>query len=135
MAISWVQVVSFGGPARLALSVPLAPPFVCPGGTAFAPRACVEQRANDPKASVWAATTEPILAPPLLENASADVCIVGGGIAGLTTAYLLARSGRSVIVIDAGAIAAGETSRTTAHLSNVIDDRFHVIERYHGVGG
>jgi glycine/D-amino acid oxidase-like deaminating enzyme/nitrite reductase/ring-hydroxylating ferredoxin subunit len=91
--------------------------------------------AIDPRTSVWTATSDPIPAPPLAENASADVCVVGAGIAGLSTAYLLARSGRSVIVIDAGAIAGGETCRTTAHLSNVIDDRFHVIERYHGVGG
>src|SRR4051812_4140945 len=54
-----------------------------------------------------------------------DVCIVGGGIAGITTAYLLAKAGRSVMVIDDGLIGGGETCRTTAHLSNAIDDRIY----------
>jgi glycine/D-amino acid oxidase-like deaminating enzyme len=39
----------------------------------------------------------------------ADVCIVGAGIAGMTTAYLLAREGKSVIVIDDGPIGARST--------------------------
>jgi NADPH-dependent 2,4-dienoyl-CoA reductase/sulfur reductase-like enzyme len=60
-------------------------------------------------------------APSLLEDARAEVCIVGGGIAGMTTAYLLNRAGHSVIVLDDGPIAGSETGRTTAHLSNAID--------------
>jgi glycine/D-amino acid oxidase-like deaminating enzyme len=60
----------------------------------------------------------------LIQDIQADVCIVGAGIAGLTTAYLLAREGRSVVVLDDGPIAGGQTQRTTAHLSNAIDDRF-----------
>lgn len=72
---------------------------------------------------------------PLAEDAEADVCIVGAGIAGLSTAYMLAREGRRVIVLDDGPIASGETRRTTAHLSNAIDDRYVEIERIHGVEG
>src|SRR5437763_2233297 len=53
----------------------------------------------------------------------------------MTTAYLLARQGRSVAVLDAGPVAAGQTQRTTAHLSNAIDDRYFEIERLHGEGG
>jgi glycine/D-amino acid oxidase-like deaminating enzyme/nitrite reductase/ring-hydroxylating ferredoxin subunit len=63
---------------------------------------------------------------------NADVCVVGAGIAGLSTAYELAREGRSVIVLEDGAIGSGETSRTTAHLSNAFDDRYAVVERLHG---
>ena len=63
---------------------------------------------------------------------SADVCVVGAGIAGLTTAYLLARAGRSVVVLDDGPAGSGQTSRTTAHLSCAIDDRIYEIERLHG---
>lgn len=73
--------------------------------------------------------------PPLETDASADVCIVGAGIAGLTTAYLLARAGHKVIVLDARGIGGGESGRTTAHLSNAIDDRYFRIERYHGEHG
>ncbi|HZW11417.1 MAG TPA: FAD-binding oxidoreductase, partial [Phycisphaerales bacterium] len=69
---------------------------------------------------------------PLAGSARADVCVVGAGIAGLTTAYLLARAGRSVIVLDEKPIAGGESGRTSAHLSSAIDDRFTRIERLHG---
>jgi glycine/D-amino acid oxidase-like deaminating enzyme/nitrite reductase/ring-hydroxylating ferredoxin subunit len=71
--------------------------------------------------------------PP--EKAQADVCVVGAGIAGLTTAYLLAKEGKSVIVLDDGAIGTGQTERTTAHLASAQDDRFTEIERLHGVEG
>ena len=61
-----------------------------------------------------------------------DVCIIGGGISGLTTAYLLAMAGRSVTVIDDGLIGGGETCRTTALFSIAIDDRIYRVEIFHG---
>ena len=64
-----------------------------------------------------------------------DVCVIGAGIAGMTTAYLLARAGRSVLVLDDGRIGGGQTQRTTAHLSCAIDDRYVEIERLHGAAG
>jgi len=72
---------------------------------------------------------------PLSENMHADVCIVGAGIAGMTTAYLLSRTGRTVIVLDDGHIGGGMTERTTAHLCNAIDDRYFEIEHLHGEKG
>ena len=84
--------------------------------------------------SIWmSARTPRFLA--LTEDITADVCVVGAGIAGLSTAYLLARAGQSVVVLDDGEVGGGETGRTTAHLSFVIDDRFHRIERLHGEEG
>src|SRR5947208_7257753 len=71
----------------------------------------------------------------LATNTSADVCIVGAGIAGMTTAYLLAREGKRVVVLDDGPIGGGMTSRTTAHLVNALDDRFYELERLHGEKG
>jgi glycine/D-amino acid oxidase-like deaminating enzyme len=62
-----------------------------------------------------------------------DVCVVGAGIAGLTTAYFLAKEGREVVVLERANLGGGETSRTTAHLAYVIDDGFHEIERLHGI--
>lgn len=73
--------------------------------------------------------------PPLAESARADVCVIGAGIAGLTTAYLLVRDGRSVILIDDGEPGCGQTGVTTAHLSNEIDDRYVEIARLHGEDG
>ena len=86
-------------------------------------------------ASVWLDALALPDRSPLADNAGADVCVVGAGIAGLTTAYLLARAGRRVIVIDDGAIASGETSRTTAHLVNALDDRYFDLEKLHGAEG
>lgn len=85
--------------------------------------------------SAWMATADVPQAPPLDSDHEADVCVVGAGIAGVTTAYLLAREGRQVTLLDDGLIGGGETCRTTAHLSNALDDRYHVIEWLHGKEG
>lgn len=82
--------------------------------------------------SVWMATADAISAPVLTQDAQCEVCVVGAGIAGMTTAYLLGRAGKSVIVLDDRPAGGGETSRTTAQLSNAIDDLYFEIERLHG---
>lgn len=66
----------------------------------------------------------PRLAPVLTISRRADVVVVGAGIAGLTAAYLLARSGREVVVLDNGGVGHGMTARTTAHLATALDDRW-----------
>lgn len=71
----------------------------------------------------------------LRTDARTDVCVIGAGIAGMTTAYLLSREGKSVVVLDDGPIAGGQTRRTTAHLSNAIDDRIYEVEKVHGTEG
>ena len=72
---------------------------------------------------------------PLTKDVMADICIVGAGIAGMTTAYLLSKEGKSVIVLDDGDIGGGMTGRTTAHLVNALDDRYFELERLHGEKG
>jgi glycine/D-amino acid oxidase-like deaminating enzyme/nitrite reductase/ring-hydroxylating ferredoxin subunit len=54
---------------------------------------------------------------------------------GLTCAYTLAKQGKSVIVLDQGAIAGGQTARTTAHLTCVLDDRYCDLEKLFGEEG
>jgi glycine/D-amino acid oxidase-like deaminating enzyme len=81
---------------------------------------------------VWMRSSAPLETGPLREDLEADVCIVGCGIAGLSTAYLLSRGGYSVVVLDSGPLGGGETGRTTAHLSNALDDRYYELERLHG---
>lgn len=66
------------------------------------------------------------------KNLKADVCIVGSGITGITTAYLLAKAGKRVVVVDKGDTANGETAFTTAHLSTILDKRFFELEKLHG---
>ncbi|HEX5965809.1 MAG TPA: FAD-dependent oxidoreductase [Pyrinomonadaceae bacterium] len=85
--------------------------------------------------SIWMATADTPAQPRVQENIRTDVCIIGAGIAGLTTAYLLVQEGRSVVVLDDGPIGGGMTGRTTAHLTNAFDDRFIEVEKLHGETG
>jgi glycine/D-amino acid oxidase-like deaminating enzyme/nitrite reductase/ring-hydroxylating ferredoxin subunit len=85
--------------------------------------------------SIWPATAKIPRNSSLQENLRADVCIIGAGIAGMTTAYLLAREGKSVAVLDKNSIGGGETANTTAHLSSFPDATYREIERLHGVAG
>ena len=85
--------------------------------------------------SVWMATADTGVQPQLSEDVTADVCVVGGGIAGITTAYLLTRENKRVVLIDDGPLAGGETARTTAHLAFYNDDGLTEIERLHGTAG
>jgi glycine/D-amino acid oxidase-like deaminating enzyme/nitrite reductase/ring-hydroxylating ferredoxin subunit len=90
---------------------------------------------NGRTTSVWMQSGELPMEPALPSDLRADVCIVGAGIAGLTTAYLLSKEGKTVIVVDDGPTAGGETCRTTAHLVTALDDRFYRLERLHGRDG
>jgi glycine/D-amino acid oxidase-like deaminating enzyme/nitrite reductase/ring-hydroxylating ferredoxin subunit len=87
---------------------------------------------NEP---VWSATAQIPAYSPLASDTTADVCVVGAGIAGLTTAYLLTQSGKSVVVVDDGSVGGGATTVTTAHLVNAHDDRYFELERLHGPRG
>lgn len=81
---------------------------------------------------IWYADAPTAHEPAEFQTQHADACVVGAGIAGLTTAYLLARAGRRVVVIDEKPVGGGESGRTSAHLASAIDDRFQHIERLHG---
>jgi glycine/D-amino acid oxidase-like deaminating enzyme/nitrite reductase/ring-hydroxylating ferredoxin subunit len=85
--------------------------------------------------SVWMANTEVPQFQPLNQDLRTNVCVIGAGIAGMTTAYLLARAGRAVVLIDDGPIGGGETGRTTAHLTAALDDRYYNIAKLHGEEG
>jgi glycine/D-amino acid oxidase-like deaminating enzyme len=85
--------------------------------------------------SVWMDTVQMPQYMPLTQDARCDVVVVGAGIAGLTTAYLLTKAGRKVIVLDDGPVGMGETSRTTAHITAALDDRYFEIEKMFGLEG
>jgi glycine/D-amino acid oxidase-like deaminating enzyme/nitrite reductase/ring-hydroxylating ferredoxin subunit len=87
---------------------------------------------KDDTVSIWQKI--PIHSFPSLEtHLNTDVCVVGSGIAGVSTAYELVKSGLSVVVIDDGDIGGRQTFRTTAHLSNAFDDRYAEVIKKHGV--
>lgn len=85
--------------------------------------------------SIWFDQVKQADFPSLKTDIQTDICIIGAGIAGLTTAYLLAKAGKKVIVIDDGKIGSGETGRTTAHLTHALDDRYFEIADSFGKEG
>jgi glycine/D-amino acid oxidase-like deaminating enzyme/nitrite reductase/ring-hydroxylating ferredoxin subunit len=82
--------------------------------------------------SFWTNSTNPIFYEKLREDLHTDVVIVGGGIAGITIAYCLLKSGKKIVLVEDGAIGSGETGRTTAHLVSALDDRYYELERMYG---
>lgn len=86
-------------------------------------------RAHD-KDTVWTDAKLPALSPIAATHA-AHVCVVGAGIAGLTAAYLLAKEGASVIVLDDGSVGGGESGLTSAHLVTALDRRWAELAKIH----
>ena len=58
--------------------------------------------------------------------------VVGGGITGITAAWLLKQSGKRVALLERGRCASADTGHTTAHLTAVTDERLYSIAKYHG---
>lgn len=82
--------------------------------------------------SLWLADAGLPTFDSLAADLECDVLVVGAGIAGLSTAYMLSKNGQNVILVDDGAIAGGETERTTAHITAMLDDLYTDIEKWHG---
>ncbi len=83
--------------------------------------------------SIWQ-NVETLPLHALNMDTSADVVVVGAGIAGLSTAYQLLKNGKSVIVIDREAhLGLHETGLTSAHLSNALDDRYSFLRKVYGI--
>lgn len=61
--------------------------------------------------------------PKLTSDTNCEICIVGGGITGITLAYILASQGRDVVLLEGEHIGAGATGATSAHLDPLTDLR------------
>ena len=90
---------------------------------------------SEESVSVWMDTVEREQPSSLEANTSVDVCVIGAGIAGLSTAYRLSQEGVRVAVVDSRMIGSGQTQRTTAHLTNAHDNLYSEVEKVHGVDG
>jgi hypothetical protein len=106
-------------------------------GTAAAPRPLRPREvamnaAHERTRSPWMEVEVFPAARKLTRDIDTDVLVIGSGIAGLSVAYELLARGRSVTVVDSGAIGTGMTARTTAHLSAISDDWYAEFIRRRG---
>lgn len=85
--------------------------------------------------SYWINSVKPPEFSALKQDITTEVLVIGGGLAGLTTAYCLLKSGKKVVLVEDGIIGSGETGRTTAHLTAALDDRYYEIENIFGEEG
>lgn len=68
--------------------------------------------------SIWCKNIELKERKPLPGNTSADIVVIGAGMAGILTAYLLKQQGKNVIILEADRIAGGQTKNTTAKITS-----------------
>jgi len=80
----------------------------------------------------WLDTAKIKTFPALSEDITVDVLVVGGGITGLTTAYLLKEAGMTVAVAERTQLATIDTGHTTAHLTHVTDLRLTEMAKNFG---
>ncbi|HKC28108.1 MAG TPA: FAD-binding oxidoreductase, partial [Jatrophihabitans sp.] len=81
--------------------------------------------------SLWLATAPATDYPQLAGDLEIDVAVIGGGVAGLTTALQLRNDGARVAVLDAGRIGRGVTGCTTAKVSALQSTIYSTILRRH----
>ena len=67
--------------------------------------------------SVWSATTTLPKFPSQNGDIKTDVLIIGGGIAGILTAYFLQQNGVDYVLVEKGRICSGTTQNTTAKIT------------------
>src|SRR6266513_3038857 len=70
---------------------------------------------------VWIDTAPIRKFPKLQRNITVDLVVVGAGVTGITTAYLLKKAGSTIALIDRERVASMDTGHTTAHLTYVTD--------------
>ncbi|MES2925027.1 MAG: FAD-dependent oxidoreductase [Verrucomicrobiota bacterium] len=70
--------------------------------------------------------------PTLSENVNTEVLVIGGGITGISTAHLLARTGLKVTLLERDRLGCGDTAHTTAHLTYMTDTRLSDLVRVCG---
>jgi len=71
-----------------------------------------------PPQSYWLSSTSQTDYPVLSDDIQADVAIIGGGITGIATAYLLSQQGVKAVILEANHILQGTTGHTTAKITS-----------------
>jgi glycine/D-amino acid oxidase-like deaminating enzyme/nitrite reductase/ring-hydroxylating ferredoxin subunit len=82
--------------------------------------------------SLWLATSPATTYPSLAQDLDVDVAVIGGGVAGLSTALMLRRDGATVAVVEAARVGRGVTGCTTAKVSALQSTILSTIRKRHG---
>jgi glycine/D-amino acid oxidase-like deaminating enzyme/nitrite reductase/ring-hydroxylating ferredoxin subunit len=82
--------------------------------------------------SYWTKSAELPRHAALADDVNVDVAVIGGGITGITAAYLAKKAGLTVALLERRRLAQVDTGHTTAHLTAVTDLRLHTMERRFG---
>ena len=85
------------------------------------------------KKSIWSEFTEKPQFESLKQDIECDVLVIGGGIAGILTAYELQKRGRDVVLTEAREIGGGITKNTTAVLTAQHDTPYSVLIQKNGL--
>jgi len=82
----------------------------------------------------WYVASSPMLAeqPPARGDLDYDVCVVGGGYAGLSCALHLSKSGKSVAVVEAERVGWGASGRNGGHVGTGQRADQHSLEKWYG---
>lgn len=88
---------------------------------------------NDINQSYWISSSKGDNFNKLEHDIETEVVIVGGGITGVTSAYLLAKEGIDVVLVDADKIAMGSSGRNTGKVTVQHDDFYWQIEKKYGL--
>lgn len=78
--------------------------------------------------SLWLYSMRFTKNPSLEEDIDTDVLIIGGGMAGLNTAYFLMNSGKKVTIIEKDTCGKGVSAHTTGKLTFLQEDVYHKIK-------
>jgi glycine/D-amino acid oxidase-like deaminating enzyme/nitrite reductase/ring-hydroxylating ferredoxin subunit len=78
--------------------------------------------------SIWSSFSSRTAFPTLSSDTKADVCIIGGGITGISTAQLLKHAGFDVVVVEALSVGQGNTGHSTGNLYVAVEQGFDTIQ-------
>lgn len=83
--------------------------------------------------SIWKMTAKKQIEPRELERTEAETVVIGAGMAGILTAWLLKEQGNDVIVLEANEVGSGQTENTTAKITSQHGLTYHKLVCNQGI--
>lgn len=83
--------------------------------------------------SIWRENIEIPKREPLNSDIETEVAVIGGGLAGILTAYFLQKQGKKVVVLEAKNIGSGQTENTTAKITGQHNLIYHSLIQDFGI--